>query len=278
MLNHQARADKYEADARAAMAVGFQNETRRKEDGIERVSRAYGELRDVVQDAVWDAIRGQGQEAQARAWELGLPLDLHNLRDKHEAYAMEVVPAMADTMARIKNLLALRNEIKAMALLPRKTPKREQVPQEGDKTQQRGHCQCCAREHAVNGFVAQHGYRVKNGYFNGVCPGHQHKPMELDRSVSDQTAKEMRLMAIKSCADAKRYRSGELVPQMAPTSPHYRAEEVPFKDAPKAMQVRTVELKAHQLENFAHALNSDADALQRYADKYHGQPLRIVKV
>lgn len=272
------RADKYEASARAAMAEGFANETRRKQDGLEPVSRAYSELRSLVHSAVWNVVRDQDAEAQTRSYDLDMPFDLHNLRDKHAAYALELAPGMAEVVKRIQALLVLRNEIKAMALLPRKTPKREQVPQDGDKTQERGHCQCCAREHAVSGFVAQHGYRVKNGFFNGVCPGHQYKPMEHDRSVTDQTAKEMREMAVKSRADAERYRTGELVPATAPEGVHYGAKDVLFDAAPKHMQRRTVELKVINLENFARGLDNDADTLQAYADKYHGKPLRLVKL
>lgn len=272
------RADKYEASARAAMAAGFSNETRRKQDGLELVSRAYSELRSLVHEAVWNVVRDLDDEARTRSYELDMPFDLHNLRDKHAAYALELAPGMAEVVKRIQALLALRNEIKAMALLPRKTPKREQVPQEGDKTQECGHCQCCAREQAVRGFVAQHGYKVKHGFFNGVCPGHEHKPMELDRSVTDSTAAAMRRLAESKRADAQRYRTGELVPKTAPVAVWAGAEEVPFADAPTHIQERTVELKAANLESFARVLDSDASQLLAYADKYHGQPLSVVKV
>lgn len=276
--SEQTRADKYEASARANMAAGFANETRRKQDGIEPVSRAYSELRSLVHVAVWNVVRGQEEEARTRSYDLDMPFDLHNLRDKHVAYALEMAPGMADVVAHIQSLLVLRNEIKAVALLPRKTPKREQVPQEGDKTQERGHCQCCAREHAVRGFVAQHGYTVKHGFFNGVCPGHEHQPMELDRSVTDSTAVAMRRLAEEKRATAQLYRTGELVPQTAPEGVWHKAKEVPFADAPKYMQSHAVKTRVANLESFARGLDSEATQLLAYADKYHGKPLRIVKI
>lgn len=277
------RADKYEAAARANMAAGFQNETRRKQDGIELVSRAYSELRQQLHSAVVAAIhKEEGEGRNDALWqreaELCMPFDLHNLREKHSTYALEMAPGMADVVKRIEALLVLRNEIKAMALLPRKTPKREQLPQAGDKTQQRGHCQCCAREHAVNHYVAQHGYTVEHGFFNGVCPGYQFQPMEKDRRVTDSTANAMRTKAGELEADALRVKAGELKPLKAPTGPWHGAEMVPFAEAKPHWQEHAVKTLQHNLEQQARAHRSTADTLQAMADKYHGQPLRIVKV
>lgn len=278
MTTAQHRAEKYEAQARSALAAGFLNETRRKKDGLEPVSRAYSDLRSLVHSAVWNVVRDLDDDARTRSYDLDMPFDLHNLRDKHAAYALEIDPAMAEVVKSIQDLLVLRNEIKAVALLPRKTPKREQVPQEGDKTQQRGHCQCCAREHAVRGTVAQHGYEVKHGFFNGVCPGYEHNPMEQDRSVTDETTKAMRDAAEKAENDALLVKAGELKPAKVPNGASHGAELVPFEEAAPVWQKSGIKALQHSLEQRARSLRSMADTLQSYADKYHGKPLRTVKV
>lgn len=45
----------------------------------------------------------------------------------------------------------------------------------------RGSCQVCEKVHKINehGVLAKHGYRVRFGFFEGVCPGSGEKPYEL---------------------------------------------------------------------------------------------------
>lgn len=276
------RADQYEARARAALAAGFQNETRRKEEGTDMVSRAYSELRDIVQSATWEAIRGQGSDAEARSWELGLPYDLHNMRTKHTDYALEVAPATADTITRIQGLLALRNEIKAAALLPRKTPKREQVPQEGDKTQQRGNCQCCGRDHAVNGTVAKHGYTVEmrgmGGFFKGGCRGHRFVPMQVSREQTDRIAADLRAQAVVLNRWADNYESGKTTPTEATVGYGRNKKTIAWADASKVEQHEELQRLICSNRNEARGYLSFADQLQALATNVHGQPLRTVKV
>ena len=58
----------------------------------------------------------------------------------------------------------------------------------------RGHCQACGRVQAVdttNNLLAKHGYTVDFGYFNGVCTGSDRKPLEIDKSFTEQTIVEL---------------------------------------------------------------------------------------
>ena len=51
-----------------------------------------------------------------------------------------------------------------------------------------GHCQACGRIQVViagKGVMSNHGYKVRAGYFSGVCIGHDHLPLEKDRSYLD---------------------------------------------------------------------------------------------
>lgn len=56
----------------------------------------------------------------------------------------------------------------------------------------KGHCQACGRTQVVlptnvdqGGMMAKHGYKVRSGYFQGVCSGHKNPPLELSRAFLD---------------------------------------------------------------------------------------------
>jgi hypothetical protein len=54
------------------------------------------------------------------------------------------------------------------------------------KATHRGTCQCCGRlQKLPGGLLSKHGYTVDWGYFNGVCWGAHHQPLELDRKILD---------------------------------------------------------------------------------------------
>jgi len=52
------------------------------------------------------------------------------------------------------------------------------------KATHRGHCQVCNRVQKVpNKLMAKHGYAVLAGYFEGVCYGSGHFPLELSKTM-----------------------------------------------------------------------------------------------
>lgn len=58
----------------------------------------------------------------------------------------------------------------------------------------KGHCQACGRVQAVdttNNLLAKHGYTVDFGYFNGICTGSDRKPLEIDKSFTEETILEL---------------------------------------------------------------------------------------
>lgn len=58
----------------------------------------------------------------------------------------------------------------------------------------KGHCQVCGRIHAVDvthNFIAKHGYTVDFGFFNGVCEGSGELPLEIDKSLTEETIVEL---------------------------------------------------------------------------------------
>ena len=54
----------------------------------------------------------------------------------------------------------------------------------------RGICQVCGAQQAVNPgrqALANHGYTVKYGFFNGICSGAGHRPLELEKTLTLRT-------------------------------------------------------------------------------------------
>lgn len=73
------------------------------------------------------------------------------------------------------------------------------------KATHNGTCQCCGNSQAVNPFLAKHGYTVDFGFFNGVCMGADHAPLEESRvlcdSVCEQLTKSGNDLLAKTVAD-----------------------------------------------------------------------------
>jgi hypothetical protein len=151
------------------------------------------------------------------------------------------------------------------------------------KTQTRGICQCCGHDQAVlgTGRMSKHGYTVKDGWFNGVCSGQKHRPLQIDRTVTDHTIADVRAQCKALRERAARLESGEIDPTTVrghysitlrdyPTIPFAHGTEYQQDEARKSA-VFTARRRAEIGEGFA-------DSLTRMAADYHGQPLREVAV
>jgi len=56
----------------------------------------------------------------------------------------------------------------------------------------KGHCQACGRTQAVStdgSLIAKHGYDVSFGFFNGTCNGSDNKPLEIEKTLAENTIK-----------------------------------------------------------------------------------------
>tara|TARA_R110002072_G_scaffold218270_1_gene375990 strand:- start:81 stop:935 length:855 start_codon:yes stop_codon:yes gene_type:complete len=54
----------------------------------------------------------------------------------------------------------------------------------------RGHCQACGRTQAVDvnhNLIAKHGYTVDFGFFNGVCNGSDNAPLQVEKTLTEET-------------------------------------------------------------------------------------------
>lgn len=153
------------------------------------------------------------------------------------------------------------------------------------KVQFRGHCQCCGRQQAVQkGRMSKHGYEVKDrgnyGWFQGVCSGHLHAPVEQDRKVLDEMVVVIRAEVVRLNKLADKYESGEITPDTCQTNrldPQTRKNlVVAWADARPWEQEAEVRSRVWGARQRASAGKSQADMMQRIADTYHGKPLTEV--
>lgn len=158
------------------------------------------------------------------------------------------------------------------------------------KTQLRGICQCCGREQAVQrGRMAKHGYTVKDGWFEGVCTGHNYLPMQQDRTIADSIVAQVREDAAVLRQRAADLQAGKKHPEQAKSGKfkmerHPRLgylqqvdELVPFKEAPKHHQDEARREAVWKTTRRAEMGERFAADLQKMADQYHGKDLREVR-
>lgn len=148
-----------------------------------------------------------------------------------------------------------------------------------NEIQLRGNCQICGRQHAVvRGAMAKHGYKVEAGYFQGICGGQYHQPLQLDRSVLDHNIEFwLNVEVPRMLEQANKLERGEIVPLQVRVSYAPKAPRVPFAEAPAHMQREAVEIAVMNLRGQARGLESHALMMRDFADKVYGQPLVEVK-
>jgi hypothetical protein len=137
--------------------------------------------------------------------------------------------------------------------------------------QQRGHCQCCGRLQATDSLtMSLHGYTRKDGWFQGVCNGNRHQPIELHRAVADATVVQVR----KECEELARAAEDM---EAGKTDPEFIRGNKPFASLiePHKQWERT-----HLATQIRHRHNEGiafAKYLEDTANIWHGRPLTIVK-
>ena len=153
------------------------------------------------------------------------------------------------------------------------------------KTQSRGHCQCCGNEQAVQrGAIAQHGYTVQNGWFEGVCSGHIYAPIEESRVRADEVVAAVRASVAELRAKAEKTIAGGCDPETYKSGYHYvqepkweRVEEFsPFADASESKKADIRDSISRNLLGKAQAGEQFADFLAGLVENVHGKPLVVV--
>ena len=138
----------------------------------------------------------------------------------------------------------------------------------------RGNCQCCGRQQAVvNGTMSKHGYTVANGWFQGVCGGDFHQPMQVIRATTDRiiadVAEEVAALIVK----ADQVLAGKLKPTKVVRGQFMKAYEIKFADATAHEQAHAVQCLNWNLRSRAKAGEDFAKYLQEIADAVHGTAL-----
>lgn len=152
------------------------------------------------------------------------------------------------------------------------------------KTQTRGICQVCGREHAVvRGTMSKHGYRVsEHGWFVGVCIGQHYQAMQIDRSVADATVLSVRKQCDELRVRAAELKDGKIDPLECSTGRYDSAKRatimIPYAQGTTSQQKQARESAIWQSTQRATMGKSFADQLEGLANTYHGQPLRVVAI
>jgi hypothetical protein len=140
----------------------------------------------------------------------------------------------------------------------------------------------CGRQQAVRGGISAHGYTVANGWFQGVCQGHHHAPLEKRRTETDsmiadilKQAQELRIKAsetIEGKHDPLEYSTGRMQlvdgKRTMIMAPFAEAHEYKQQDIRKQL-AWTMKYRAEAGEDFAKMMGA-------LADKVHGTELAVV--
>ena len=154
------------------------------------------------------------------------------------------------------------------------------------KIQLRGHCQCCGNEQAVrrNRGIAQHGYTVENGFFQGPCTGHRFHPIEESHARADEVVASVRASVAELRLKAEKTLAGLADPEQYKSGYHYvqepkweRVEEFsPFADASESKKADIRDGISRNLLGKAQAGEQFADFLAQLVENVHGKPLIVV--
>jgi hypothetical protein len=140
----------------------------------------------------------------------------------------------------------------------------------------------CGRQQAVRGGISAHGYTVANGWFQGVCQGHHHAPLEKRRTETDsmiadilKQAAALRIKAEETLAgkhDPVEYKTG----YMKTVNGKRVAETAPFAEASEYKQQDIRKHEAYLMTYRAKAGEDFAKMMGALADKVHGTELAVV--
>lgn len=152
------------------------------------------------------------------------------------------------------------------------------------KIQLRGNCQCCGRQQAVldTGRMSKHGYTVDNGWFNGVCSGERHPPIQHDRSALDAMCVSIEEQCVQLCIVALDMEQGRSFPKMVDTGNTIWInrkpvrEQIEWSQASVYQQQAQVKREVSHLRRRAELGRSFVKDMLKLADERHGGELERV--
>ena len=129
--------------------------------------------------------------------------------------------------------------------------------------------------------MSKHGYTVDHGWFNGVCRGQNHKPLQQDRTATDAMVHQIHVDVEELRGQLLKLEAGTLKPATArPNRWDYRpgVKEVPFDQAPTDCQQLAVDAAKRKVAGRIESGLQFARFMADLADEVFGQPLRTVQV
>lgn len=267
---------------RAELANGFSTEAMRK-DCAYHLNSAYRNLRDILCEAARECLDASSQEQNEAYWDNSFPFEIHQVRPKHYAYLTALRSDLEPVFVVVRELVALREELKAYTLAPKKAAKKDRAPEAGEAFKTVGHCPCCGREYAVlekTGGMSKHGYTVDKDWsiFQGVCSGEARAPIEVDRSHADGQVLAHREKAKVLSQRASDMSTGKTSPSHINKGTLRKPELVPFAECSEREQRQARAVAVHELERDSREHERFAGFLHGLIEKYHGQPLRRAPV
>lgn len=146
--------------------------------------------------------------------------------------------------------------------------------------QNRGICQICGREQAVRdkGNITHHGYTIKFGWFQGTCPGQQHKPLQFDKSETEIQIKNIEMELPKIAKTIENLKSGKIFPKMVRKSAMYSDRDVmvPWAEGDERMKARELSTAIFQEERRYKAGVDTIAMLKRLIEEYFGKDLKVI--
>lgn len=145
------------------------------------------------------------------------------------------------------------------------------------KAKYKGHCQCCGRQQSVvNGFMSNHGYKVKKGWFEGVCGGRNYPPLEVDRQQTDRIIESISEEIPRLLEQSDQVKNGLILPKTVTVGNFRTRREVPYEEASPLEQRQGVDKLVWSLKARAHTGKDFIETMKEIADKYHGKDLITV--
>lgn len=148
----------------------------------------------------------------------------------------------------------------------------------------RGNCQVCGhQQHVMGETLAKHGYTVKFGYFKGTCRGSHKKPLQVERTITDDTIVALGEYALQCDTKAAQLKDGTIHPTSIET--HQKLNRVTFKyeavviawaDATVEQQTKAVRIALAEVQNDARFARSHAISLKQMADALFGTELVLI--
>lgn len=144
-----------------------------------------------------------------------------------------------------------------------------------------GNCQCCGRLQAVtHGHSAKHGYTVKDGWFQGVCGGHNYPSMQTNRDTTDKIVAQVLEDVEGLKQDVEDMKTGKKFPSMVEVGSkkylgngQWSDNLVPFDEAPSYAQHNGVETAIYRLESRIRSGQNFASNMTGLVNRVHGTPL-----